>query len=276
MRKRLSPGDVATVAILVAASAFMVFPIYMAVLNSFKTEGAMLRDALAIPSKPELRNYADSIRLTRFPLRVLNTLEVAGIGIAGIALLGAAAGYKLARTPGKLSALIFGLFVSSMLIPFHSIMIPLTKLAASLHLQGSLSGLGVIYIGLGAPMAVFIFHGFAKSIPREVEEAAIIDGCGEFAVFARIALPMMRPAMSTVVVLNALWIWNDYLLPLLMLTDPDKHTLIVSVSMFFGQYTNDWPSILATLTLALVPALAMYLAAQKQIVSGISEGALKG
>jgi raffinose/stachyose/melibiose transport system permease protein len=276
MKKRITLGTIASIAALVLASLFMAFPIYMAVLNSFKTEGAMLRNALSLPGRLELVNYSESIRLTRFPLRVLNTLVVAFLGTGGIALLGSAAGYKLARTPGKLSSLIYGVFVSSMLIPFHSIMIPLTKLAGTLHLQGSLVGLSGIYVGLGVPMAIFIFAGFAKGIPREIEEAAVIDGCSELGVFSRVSLPMMRPAMSTVIVLNALWIWNDYLLPLLMLTNPDKHTLIVSVSMFFGQYTNEWSSILATLTLALLPALAIYLTAQKQIVSGISEGALKG
>lgn len=276
MSRRPTIAGAASIALLVAASLFMAFPVYMAVLNSFKDEGAMLRDTLALPSRLGLENYAESIRLTRFPLRVLNTLVVACIGTLGIALLGAAAGYKLARTPGRLSALIYGVFVSSMLIPFHSIMIPLTKLAGTLRLQGSLAGLGAIYIGLGVPMAIFIFAGFAKGIPLEIEEASVIDGCGELGVFARIALPMMKPALSTVIVLNALWIWNDYLLPLLMLTDPDRQTLIVSVSMFFGQYTNEWAPILATLTLALLPAVAIYLAAQKQIVSGISEGALKG
>jgi raffinose/stachyose/melibiose transport system permease protein len=276
MRRRRSLGSLTALAILVAAALFMAFPVYMALLNSFKTEGAMLRDALAFPAAFDLGNYAESIRLTRFPLRALNTLTVALIGVGGILAFGSLAGYKLARTPGKLSALLFGVFVSSMLIPFHSIMIPLTKLAARLRLQGSLSGLGVIYVGLGVPMAIFLFHGFTKTIPREIEEAAVIDGCGELGVFARISLPMMQPVAVSVIVLNALWIWNDYLLPLLMLTDPDKHTLVVSVSMFFGQYTNEWSLILATLSLALLPAFAIYVAAQKQIVSGIADGALKG
>lgn len=274
--RRARAGSVLATAILVLASFFMVFPIYLALLNALKSEGAMLRDLLAFPKVLDFGNFTKSIRLTEFPLRVANTLFVSAIGIGGIVFAGSAAGYKLARTPGRLSAILFGVFVSSMLIPFHSIMVSLTKLAGAIHVQGSLAGLGLIYVGLGAPMAIFLFHGFSRSIPREIEEAAVIDGCGEFGVYARVALPMLGPAVATVVVLNSLWIWNDYLLPLLMLTDAEDHTLVVSVSMFFGQYTNEWALILATLSLALLPALALYLAAQRWIVEGIAEGALKG
>ncbi len=187
------------------------------------------------------------------------------------------AGYKLARTNTRLSHFIFALFVMSMLIPFHSIMITLTKIAKATYAQGSTYGLGMIYIGLGVPMAIFLFHGFVKSIPYELEEAAIIDGCGNFSVYLHIIFPLLRPITATVAILNILWIWNDFLLPLLMISDSDNYTILLSINMLFGQYNNnDWTAILASLILSMLPVVTLYLLLQKHIVKGISDGAIKG
>ena len=187
------------------------------------------------------------------------------------------AGYKLSRTPGWLSRFLFGLFVMSMLIPFHSIMITLTKIARDLSIQGSAPGLGLIYIGLGCPMAIFMYHGFVKSIPRELDEAALIDGCGELRLFFSVVFPLLRPITATIAILNTLWIWNDFLLPQLMLTDFDQYTLLLSTNALFGEYgNNDWSAILATLIMAILPVIMIYLVLQKYIMKGIVEGAIKG
>jgi raffinose/stachyose/melibiose transport system permease protein len=165
----------------------------------------------------------------------------------------------------------------SMLIPFHSIMISLTKIARMLRVQGSLPGLGFIYIGLGVPMAVFLYHGFVKSVPRDLDEAALMDGCGEFRFFFTVAFPLLRPITATIAILNTLWIWNDFLLPLLMITDSDSYTILLSTNMLFGQYNNnDWSSILATLILAMIPVVILYMTLQKYIIDGIVDGAVKG
>jgi len=264
-------------ALLLLAAGISLFPIYMALINSFKPDGEIMNNILSLPDTIGFGNYVEAFERTRFLRSVMNTVVVVGTGLAGITFFGAMAGYKLSRTRTKLSALLFGLFVMSMLIPFHSVMITLTRVARALHVQGSTVGLGLIYIGLGVPMAIFLYHGFVKSVPRELDEAAVIDGCGEMRYFLSVVFPLMTPITLTVTILNTLWMWNDFLLPLLMITDSDHYTVLLSTNMLFGQYNNnDWSAILATLVLAMLPMVSMYLALQKYITKGIAEGALKG
>ncbi|SIQ33580.1 carbohydrate ABC transporter permease [Halanaerobium kushneri] len=255
---------------------FTLFPLLMSFLNSVKTEGEIMNSIISLPSKLQFKNYITAFQKINFLRSLWNTLVVTSIGVSGIVLFGSMAGYKLSRNSGKLSSLIFGLFVMSMLIPFHSIMITLTSISKNLRIQGSTVGLGLIYIGLGVPMAIFLYHGFTKSIPREIEEAAIIDGCGELQLFFKVIFPLLRPISATVMILNTLWIWNDFLLPLLMLVDSDHYTLLLSTNMLFGRYNNDWSSILAALILAMLPVVIIYLLLQKNIVKGVADGAIKG
>mgnify|MGYP006275330739 CR=1 FL=1 len=263
--------------VLLVATGIALFPVYMALINSFKPDGAIMANILALPKTIGFANYVEAFERTNFLRSVFNTMVVVGTGLAGIVFFGAMAGYKLSRTRTKLSALLFGLFVMSMLIPFHSVMITLTRVARVLHVQGSTVGLGLIYVGLGVPMAIFLYHGFVKSVPRELDEAALIDGCGEMRFFVTVVFPLMTPITLTVVILNTLWMWNDFLLPLLMITDSDHYTVLLSTNMLFGQYNNnDWSAILATLVLAMLPVVSMYLLLQKYITKGIAEGALKG
>ncbi|WP_052019613.1 carbohydrate ABC transporter permease [Paenibacillus sp. JCM 10914] len=259
------------------AAVFTLFPIYMGLLNSLKTEGEMLSNIMAFPSQIQFSNYADAFHKINFMRSLWNTTVIAVIGLAGIIVFASLAGYKLSRTPGKLSGFLFALFVMSMLIPFHSVMITLNRVAKVLGVQGSTIGLGFIYIGLGVSMAIFLYHGFVKSIPRELDEAAVIDGCGEARLFFTVIFPLLLPITATIAILNALWIWNDFLLPLLMLTDSDTYTLLLSTNMLFGQYgNNDWSAILSALILAMLPVIVLYLLLQKYILNGVVEGAVKG
>jgi raffinose/stachyose/melibiose transport system permease protein len=185
------------------------------------------------------------------------------------------AGYILVRTPGRISWLIFVVIVSSMIIPFHSIMIPLIIVIKSLGLSNSIPGIIFVYWGLGCNFAIFLYHGFVKTIPRELEESAVIDGCTPFQTFFRIVLPLLAPVTSTILVLDALWIWNDFLLPLLMLQRKAVKTIPLSQYVFFGQYYSEWGLALAGLTLAVVPIIIFYVFMQKYIVKGITAGAIK-
>lgn len=264
-------------AVLAVFAIVTLFPIAMSILNSLKTQGEMMNDMLSVPSRLQLANYARAYRDMRYPRSLLNTAVVVLVGLTGIILFGSMAGYKLSRSRGALSSFLFGLFVMSMLIPFHSMMISLTKTAKDLRVQGSAAGLGLIYVGLGVSMAIFLNHGFVKSIPRDLEEAATMDGCGQLRLFFTIVFPLLLPVTATIAIINALWMWNDFLLPLLMLTDSRRYTLLLSTTMMFGQYgNNDWSGILAALVMAMLPAVVLYLLLQKRIVSGIAEGALKG
>lgn len=262
---------------LLAGAVVTLFPVYMGVLNSLKTEGDMMNNILAIPRHLEFGNYSDAFEKTNFLRSLGNTAVVAATGLVGIILFSSMAGYKLSRTPGRLSTFLFNLFVLSMLIPFHSIMISLNRIAMKLAVQGSTVGLGLIYVGLGVSMAIFLYHGFVKSIPRDLDEAAVIDGCGELRLFTTIIFPLLLPITTTVAILNLLWMWNDFLLPLLMLTDAGQYTLLLSTNMLFGQYgNNDWSAILSSLVLTMLPVVILYLLLQKYILNGIAEGAVKG
>ncbi|RCW50255.1 carbohydrate ABC transporter permease [Paenibacillus prosopidis] len=269
-------GNAFIVLFLIIAAIITLFPIYMALLNSLKSDGEMLNRILALPIRLEFGNYADAYRKIDFLRSFWNTIVVTITGVTGIILFASMAGYKMSRTPGKLSNFLFALFVLSSLIPFHSILITLVKIAKEIKVQGTTVGLGLIYIGLGVALAIFLYHGFVKSIPRDLDEAALMDGCGDFRLFFVIIFPLLLPITATVAILNALWMWNDFLLPLLMLTDSDYYTLLISTNMLFGEYNNDWSAILASLVLTMLPIMVVYLLLQKYILSGIAEGAIKG
>jgi raffinose/stachyose/melibiose transport system permease protein len=262
---------------LVIFSVFAVFPVAIALLNSLKTNGEILNGIMNLPARPMWRNYGDAFIKTGFFGALLNTVFIASVGLAGIVLFSAMAGYKLSRTRSRLSDILFGLFIFSMLLPFHSYMISLFKVVNDMNLKNNLAGLGFVYVGLGVAMAILLYHGFVKSIPYELDEAAWVEGCGDFRLFFSIIFPLLKPITATVVTLNLLWIWNDFLLPMLVLGDSDKYTILLSINMLFGQYNNnDWAAILSSLILAMLPVIMLFVVLQKSIIKGISDGALKG
>ncbi|MGE6575934.1 carbohydrate ABC transporter permease [Paenibacillus xylanexedens] len=262
--------------LLILGSLVAMLPIYMAVVNSFKTQGEMFQSFIALPTTLHWENYSDAFNKINLLGSSMNSAIVSFLGIGGIVFCASLAGYKLSRTSGRLSNLIFFLFIASMLVPFHSIMIPLTRVAKGMGVQGSTYGLALIYIGLGVNMAIFLYHGFVKSIPRELEESAQMDGCNEFQTFFQIIFPLLLPITVTIAILDFLWIWNDFLLPLLMLTDVNRYTLILSTNMLFGEYNKEWPLILSSLVLTAIPVILIYAFFQKFIMEGIAEGAVKG
>ena len=205
-----------------------------------------------------------------------NTALLAAGSVALIVLFSALAGWKLCRTKTRFSRFLLSLFVFSMLIPFSSIMIPLYKVVLVLDIKNSLFGLCFVYAGLGVSMAIFLYHGFVKGIPKELEEAAAIDGCSPLQTFFRIVFPMLKPVTATVCITNVLWIWNDFLLPLIILSDNKKYTLLLSTNTLFGQYSSDWSAILSALVIAALPVIVFYALLQKQILKGMTDGAMKG
>jgi raffinose/stachyose/melibiose transport system permease protein len=260
---------------LLIASLFWIFPLLMGLLNSFKTRAELFTDVLSLPSSWSLRNYVRGFSKMRYLRSLANTALIACGGLSGIVFFSAMAGWALSRIKTRLSTLLFSCFVFSMLIPFHSIMIPLYQVARVLKLSNSIGGMGVIYSGLGVGMAVFMYHGFVKTIPLELEDSAAIDGCGQAATFSLVVFPLLLPVTATICIMNLLWIWNDFLLPLIMLRDSGKYTLLLSTNMLFGQYSSDWPAILSALILAVLPVVAIYALLQRRIIKGIVDGALK-
>lgn len=268
-------GKIFLFLVMVILALITLAPILIALINSFKTNGEIYTNIIKLPTVWQFDNYVQVFKKTNYIQSLKNTVFLVTLSLSGIVLFSSMAGYKLARTKSKLSSTIFFMFIISMLIPFHSIMIGLVDVANKLNVQGPLWGLAIIYMGIGSPMAVFLYHGFTKNIPKEIEEAALIDGCNNFQLFYKIVFPMLKPITATIVILNALWIWNDFLLPLLMITDKDNYTLLLSTKMLFGQYNADWSKVLALLIMAMLPVIVVYVFMQKYIVKGVSDGAIK-
>jgi raffinose/stachyose/melibiose transport system permease protein len=190
--------------------------------------------------------------------------------------------WVLVRNKSRWSDVIFMIFVAAMVIPFQVVMLPLLSTFRGLsdflgiRLLSSYTGIIIAYLGFGGSMSVFILHGFIKGIPRELEEAAWIDGCSPEGTFFRVVFPLLKPVQMTVLILNGIWIWNDYLLPSLMLGLNGRiKTLPVAVSSFVGSYVKQWDLILAAAFLAMIPIVILFLCAQKQIIQGLVEGAIK-
>lgn len=276
MLRKKSILNAAVYLILALSAVFWLFPLIMAFVNSFKTNGELLTNVLSLPKTIDLKNYIRTIEKMHYIRSFGNTVLLSFLSVVFIILFSALAGWKLCRTKTKLSSAIFSLFVFSMLIPFSSIMIPLYRVVLAFHIKNSLVGLSFVYAGLGVSMAIFLYHGFVKGIPIDLEEAAAIDGCSNLKTFSHIVFPMLKPITATICITNVLWVWNDFLLPLINISDNKKYSLLLSTNTLFGQYSSDWSAILSALILAAIPVIIFYAIFQKQILKGIAEGAVKG
>lgn len=276
MRKKRLMTNIVIYGGLSVLALFWLFPLLMALMNSFKTNGELLTNVMALPGSLSFENYSRSIEKMNYLRSFVNTAFLSFMGVLLIIIFSALAGWRLCRTKTKLSSFLFGLFVFSMLIPFSSIMMPLYKVILALHIKNSLLGLSFVYSGLGVSMAIFLYYGFVKGIPLEMEEAAEIDGCSKIKTFLYIIFPMLKPITATICITNVLWIWNDFLLPLITISDNHKYSLLLSTNTLFGQYSSDWAAILSALILSAIPVIIFYAVFQKQILKGITDGAIKG
>lgn len=276
MKKKRLITDVLVLSFLFVAAFFTLFPLLMALMNSFKTNRELLTNVMSWPESFSLGNYIKTFDKMHYGRSFINTFILAGLSVSLMILFSALAGWRICRTKSRLSAFLLKLFIFSMLIPFSSIMIPLYKVTLNLGIKNSLFGLSFVYAGLGVSMAIFLYNGFVKSIPTEMEEAAAIDGCNMLQTFFLIVMPMLKPVTATIAITNVLWVWNDFLLPLVVISDSKKYTLLLSTNTLFGQYSSDWTAILSALILSALPVIVFYALFQKNILKGIADGAVKG
>lgn len=266
---------IAAAAILLAL--LFIAPFYFVLVNSVKALGEIMVDAASLPDKYLFSNYSKVWDIIKFPKALLNSVLITGISVTGIVVISAMTGYRLVRRPTVFNKILFTAFISAMIIPFQSVMLQLVRVTSFLELRANLFGIVICYLGFGLSLSVFLFHGFIKSVPLEIEEAAVVDGCSPYGVFWRIVFPLLRPIIVTVIILNGLWIWNDYLLPVLIIgSNKDLTTIPLAITRFFGQYTKQWDLALAGLTMGITPIIIMFLMLQKHIIEGISSGSLKG
>ncbi|CQR54229.1 carbohydrate ABC transporter permease [Paenibacillus riograndensis] len=257
------------------ALVFLV-PFYFLLANSVKSYSEILSDSSALPTVFQWNNYAEAWKATDFPHAFLNSLVVTVTSNVLLAFLCSMCAYKMVRNNSRYNRILYVALVAAMVIPFQAIMIPLVQIVSRLGVMDSTAGLILAYLGFGAPMTVFLLHGFVKSVPIDIEEASRVDGSSPYGTFFRVVLPLMQPIIVTVIILNTLWIWNDYLMPSLILQSPALRTIPIATYTFFGQYTKQWDLALPGLVLGITPVVLFFLLMQKYIIEGIAQGSVKG
>ena len=278
-----------TVALEVLSAVFFLvflFPFFLVLINSAKGSFEITQYPMSLPTDwmNIFKNAAaiwTSVNL-HYPSSFLSSIIITASSLVLLNLLSAQAAWVLVRTKTRTSAAIFLVFIAAMVIPFQIVMFPLLtwfrQIAAvtGIRLLRSYTGILLAYLGFGLSMSIFMFHGFIKSIPLELEEAATIDGCRRHEVFYRIIFPILKPIHATVLVLNGIWIWNDFLLPLLVLGKGNAvMTIPLAVANFAGAYVKQWDLILTAILMAMVPIIIFFLAAQKFIIKGMVAGSIK-
>lgn len=275
MKKRALVSRNIKTAVLSLILLIYLVPFILVVVNSFKPTKEFLENPLALPQAFSLSNFAIAFDKMNFLNGLSNTTVITVVSVLLIALFSAMAAYLMVRSNGKAVKLLFFFMVSAMIIPFQALMVPLVKIYGSLGILNNQATLIYMYLGFGAPMAVFIYHGFIKSVPLEIEEAAMIDGCTQIRTFFEIVFPLVKPITFTVIILDVLWIWNDFLLPSLVLIKPLQRTLPLSTFYFFGTYTVDYGLLMAGLLMTILPVIVIYLFLQKYIIQGVMQGSIK-
>lgn len=271
--------DVAKLAGLTAAFLFYVVPFLLVILNSFKQKRDIIQNPFSLTPEKGLSvaNYIKAFSKMNYLRVFANSLFVTGLSTLVVIILSAMCAYYIVRARNKFANVIYSLMIASMIIPFQSLMIPLVSIyGAKLNLLNHKGMLVYMHVGFAMSMSVFMFSGFIKSgVPISLEEAAHLDGCSKLQTFFKIVFPLLKPTTSTLVILNVLSFWNDYLLPSLVLGKKELYTLPLSTYTFYGTYSADFGTIMAALVLTLAPILILYLFLQKQIISGVVAGAVK-
>ena len=272
-----SAGLIILEVILILCAAVYIYPVFLMFTNSFKSFKEVLVNVVALPTHLEFANYTHVIEKINYGRLFFNNVVITFTGILGIVFFSSLAAYILARRNTRFTRAAYMFCIIPMLVPFQTIMITLVKVMKTLHLSGSLLGLGIQYWGFGIPMAEFIYMGFIKTIPRAIDESATIDGASAFSTYVRIIFPLLKPVTATVMVLDVMWIWNDFLLPMLMVnSSPKTKTLTLAAYTFVGQYNTQWQYAMTAMVLALLPSILFFIFMQKHIIKGVVAGAVKG
>ncbi|MGN0492721.1 MAG: carbohydrate ABC transporter permease [Acutalibacteraceae bacterium] len=270
--------DIICYILLIILAAAFVFPVAVVVINSFKAKFSINASPFTLPVGNDfvgLSNYTEGIKTTGFPAAFGWSLFITLFSVAAIIIFTSMCAWYIVRVKTKFTSLLYYALVFSMIVPFQMVMFTMSKIANVLHLDNPL-GIILIYLGFGAGLSVFMFTGFIKTVPLGIEEAATIDGCSPFQTYWRVVFPILKPTAITVAILNTMWIWNDYLLPYLVIGS-DYKTIPVAVQYLKGGYGSvDMGAMMAMLVLSIIPVVVFYLFSQKYIIKGVAAGAVKG
>ena len=279
--KKKAAGMISGLIVLIIASVAWVLPILLVFMNSFKKNTFVKTATFAWPSGENAAgfdNYIKGVTFGNYPFgkSVMYSVTITILATLLILLFSSMAAWYITRVNNKFCKAMYYIFVFSMVVPFQMVMFTLAKTADTLKLNTPLT-IPIIYLGFGAGLAVFMFTGFIKGLPLEIEEAAAIDGCTPIQTFFLVVLPMLKPTMISVGILEIMWIWNDYLLPYLVLDRTKYMTIPIHIQYLQGSYgTVDLGAIMALITLSIIPVIIFYLTCQKHIIKGVAAGAVKG
>ena len=271
-RKKRSAAEVAIPIVMWGYAAIVLAPLVLVALNSLRTTPEIFAEPLGLPANPSFDSYLTAWNEANFSQYFVNslTITVASVVLAtGTAVLAA---YVLGRYKFRGSTFLSIFFLSGLLLPFRLAIMPLFLLLENLGLIDSRIGLILVYAATGVPFSVFILSSYFRQLPAELTEAARIDGAGEFTIFARVMLPLVRPALATVAVFQFVPLWNDFFFPLVLLRSTDKWTLPVGMTRFFGEFQSDWSTLFAGILITLLPLVILFLVATKQIIAGLTAG----
>lgn len=261
--------------ILLFFAAITFFPLLWVIISSFKTNLTILTSALSLPTTLHWENYVAAIKVTNLPRAFLNSAIVTGSSLSLNAVIAFMAAYSLARFKFRLNLILTLMFSLGILLPINSAILPIKIIITKLGLGNSLIGLIILYTALGIPISILILKSFLVSIPVEIEESAIIDGASYWKVIFKIIFPLCQPALATIIVLQFLFCWNEFLFAMLMINSEAKRTLQLSIGFFLGEFYFDYGGLFAAMVIAILPAVIIFILFQERVISGLTAGAVK-
>lgn len=263
--------------LMLACAAIILYPFFMMLMISLKSTKEALISPNTFPKELHWENFRIAWEKMKFPTVFANTVFITVLSLFGIIVLSGLAAYIIAWSKHqKFYNFIYLFFLCGIMIPFYTALVPLVKLMTDFHLNNSLTGMVIYYCGRNMPMAVFLYTGFVRGIPREILEAGRVDGANLMQLYWRVLFPIMKPITSTILVLDALHLWNDFLFPRIMLTSNKLRTITMAQYYFRSENSNQWGLAFAAFILSIVPIIIFYFAFQKNIVKGVAAGAVKG
>lgn len=277
VRRRLNWKLMAFELFMIVLTVVYLIPLYFMVITAFKTNKELIFTPLALPNSfLYVQNFVQAWKSVNLGQAYLNTFFVATTAVVLRIIFSSMAAFTLGKRESKLHSVLYVLFLCGIMIPLYSILMPLVQQIKNLGLMNSRMGIVLVYIGMGMPFAIFMLTGFVRTIPNELLEAATIDGCGVYRMFWVIIFPLMKTSVATLFLLDFLAIWNDFLLPMLMLSSVEKRTVTLAMYNFYGEYGSRLGLAFAGYTIAILPVVLLFILLQKYIVSGIMVGAVKG
>jgi raffinose/stachyose/melibiose transport system permease protein len=256
--------------------SFVLIPIVLVVLGSFKTVNQFFSNPYGLPDSFDFFNYRRAWEQARIQTTMKNSFISTGMGVLVSTFLACLAAYGLSRFnfPGRIPLRL--VFIGGLVVPVQLIILPIFIMFRQLHLLGDIWSLTILYCALGIPLGVLVLTGFFAALPRDLEDAARMDGASHFQVFWRIMLPLTRPAIAAVIILNSVWMWNDFFLGFILINDQDSFTLPRGIVAFRGTYSTEWGLIFASVTISIVPVVFAYLLLSRQFIAGLTAGSVKG